>query len=50
VTVSVAVVTNERRTLRHVAEIAQIGAELKEWAKSHGGGMVVKDRRGEEKA
>ena len=50
VTVSVAVVTNERRTLRHVAEIAQIGAELKEWAKSHGGGMVVKDRRAEEKA
>ena len=45
---SVAVVTNERRALSHVAEIAQIGAELKSWAKSHGGGAVIKDRRGDE--
>lgn len=45
---SVAVVTNERRPLTHVAEIAQIGAELKGWAKSHGGGQVVKDRRADE--
>ena len=45
---SVAVVTNERRPLTHVAEIAQIGAELKSWAKSHGGGQVIKDRRAEE--
>ncbi|OGX41504.1 MAG: hypothetical protein A3C53_05055 [Omnitrophica WOR_2 bacterium RIFCSPHIGHO2_02_FULL_68_15] len=44
---SVAVVTNERRPLTHVAEIAQIGAELKSWAKSHGGGQVIKDRRTE---
>lgn len=42
---SVAVVTNERRPLTHVAEIAQIGAELKTWAKSHGGNQVIKDRR-----
>ncbi|MBI4226966.1 MAG: response regulator [Candidatus Omnitrophica bacterium] len=44
---SVAVVTNERRALTHVAEIAQIGAELKSWAKSRGGSQVVKDRRTE---
>lgn len=42
---SIAVVTNERRALTHVAEIAQIEAELKEWAKSHGGNQIVKDRR-----
>lgn len=46
-TISVAVVTNEQRTLKHVAEVAQIGAELKEWAKLHGGNRWVKDRRGE---
>ena len=45
--ISIAVVTNERRTLSHVAEIAQIGAELKMWAKAHGGSQVVKDRRAE---
>ncbi|MCM8794902.1 MAG: response regulator [Candidatus Omnitrophica bacterium] len=47
-TISIAVVTNEQRVLSRVAEIAQIGAELKEWAKSHGGNRCVKDRRGEE--
>ena len=45
---SVAVVTNERRPITHVAEIAQIGAELKTWAKSHGGNQVIKDRRGDD--
>jgi len=45
VSTSVAIVTNERRPLTHVAEIAQIGAELKGWAKSRGGGRIVKDRR-----
>ncbi len=44
-TVSVAVVTNEQRALRHVAEVAQIGAELKEWVKAKGGNRWVKDRR-----
>ncbi len=46
-TVSIAVVTNEQRALKHVAEVAQVGAELKEWAKTHGGNRWVKDRRGE---
>lgn len=44
-TCSIALVTNGRRPLTHVAEIAQIGAELKRWAKFHGGGRIVKDRR-----
>ncbi|MBI3323200.1 MAG: response regulator [Candidatus Omnitrophica bacterium] len=46
-TLSIGVVTNEQRPLTHVAEIAQIGAELKEWAKEKGGNRWVKDRRGE---
>lgn len=45
---SVAVVTNERKPLTHVAEIAQIGAELKGWAKTHGGGQVITDRRSDD--
>ncbi len=44
-TVSIAVVTNEQRPLKHVAEVAQIGAELKEWVKSKGGNRFVTDRR-----
>lgn len=46
-TLSVAIVTNDQRPLQHVAEIAQIGAELKEWVKQHGGNRWVKDRRGD---
>ena len=46
-TISIAVVTNRQRSLRHVAEVAQIGAELKEWAKAQGGNRWVIDRRGE---
>lgn len=47
-TISIAVVTNEQKPLTHVAEIAQIGAELKEWAKHQGGNRWVRDRRGDE--
>lgn len=46
-TLSIGVVTNEQRPLKRVAEVAQIGAELKSWAKNHGGNRWVKDRRGE---
>ena len=45
-TISIAVVTNVHRPLKHVAEIAQIGAELKEWVKNQGGSRFVIDRRG----
>jgi diguanylate cyclase (GGDEF)-like protein len=48
VTISVAVVTNQQKKIERVAEVAQIGAELKEWAKTHGGNRWVKDRRGDE--
>ncbi len=46
-TISIAVVTNEHHPLKHVAEVAQIGAELKEWAKQKGGNLWVRDRRSE---
>lgn len=46
-TISIAIVTNEQRTFQHVAEVAQVGAELKEWAKAQGGNCWIKDRRGE---
>jgi len=47
-TISIGVVTNEHHPIRHVAEVSEMGAELKHWAKSHGGNQWVKDRRGEE--
>lgn len=46
-TLSIGVVTNEQRAFKHVAEVAQIGAELKAWAKQKGGNRLVKDRRGD---
>ncbi|MBI3317945.1 MAG: response regulator [Candidatus Omnitrophica bacterium] len=45
-TISISVVTNTQRKIKHVAEVAQIGAELKEWAKLQGGNRWVVDRRG----
>ena len=47
-TISIGIITNEQRTIKHVAEVAELGAELKHWAKNHGGNRWVKDRRGEE--
>ncbi len=46
-TISIGVVTNEQKPIKHVAEVAQLGAELKHWAKTHGGNRWVKDRRGD---
>lgn len=46
-TISIAVVTNDKRPLAHVAEVAQVGAELKEWVKAQGGNRFARDRRGE---
>ncbi len=46
-TLSIGIATNQKRMLKHVAEVAQIGAELKEWAKNQGGNRWIKDRRGE---
>ncbi len=46
-TISIGVVTNEQKPIKHVAEVAQLGAERKHWAKTHGGNRWVKDRRGD---
>lgn len=43
--VSIGVVTNETRKINHVAEIGEIGAELKEYAKSLERSNYVKDKR-----
>ncbi len=49
VSISIAIVTNERRELTTTPQIAQIAAELKHYAKTKPGGIVgsnfVKDRR-----
>jgi PleD family two-component response regulator len=46
-TISIGVVTNELRKISHMAEVAQIGAELKEYAKTIEGSVYVKERRKE---
>lgn len=43
--IAIGVVTNERRMLRQIGEVSQIGAEVKEHAKSLGGSRFVVDRR-----
>lgn len=45
--VSIGVVTNEKRALTHVAQIGEIGAELKEAAKAIERSSYVKDKRGD---
>jgi diguanylate cyclase (GGDEF)-like protein len=44
--ISIGVVGNESRKITHVAEIGEIGAELKKYAKSLEGNNYVKDKRG----
>jgi len=46
--VSIGVVTNSNRTIDHVAQIGEIGAELKEFAKSQSKSNFVVDKRKEE--
>ena len=48
VTVSIGIVTTENRKIQHVAEVGEIGAELKQYAKSLKGSKFVKERRQEE--
>lgn len=45
ISLSIGVVTNEARQINHVAEISEIGAELKEHAKSLERSNYVKDQR-----
>lgn len=44
-TISIAVVTNTARRLRHLGEVAAIGAELKTYAKRFEKSLYVKDQR-----
>ncbi len=45
ISISIGVVTNEHRTITHVAQIGEIGAELKAYAKSLERSNYVKDHR-----
>lgn len=45
ITISIGVVTNQHRQFTHVAQVAEIGAELKEYAKKQKGSTYVKDKR-----
>jgi DNA-binding response OmpR family regulator len=45
VSISIAIVTNELRPIRHHGKVAQIAAELKKFAKSFQGSVCVRDRR-----
>lgn len=45
--ISIGVVSNEKRELTHVAQIAELGAELKEAAKRLERSSIVKDKRGD---
>ena len=43
--ISIGIVTNEKRKINHVGEVGELGAELKEYAKSLPGSNYVKERR-----
>jgi diguanylate cyclase (GGDEF)-like protein len=45
ISISIGVVTNEQRKFTHVAEMAGVGAELKEYAKRRKGSNYIKDKR-----
>jgi diguanylate cyclase (GGDEF)-like protein len=45
ISISIGVVTNKKRSLSHVAEVAEIGAELKAYAKTKRKSAYVKDKR-----
>lgn len=45
VSISIGVVTNEYRKIEHVAQVSEVGAELKAYAKSLKGSNFVKDKR-----
>jgi diguanylate cyclase (GGDEF)-like protein len=46
-TISIAVVTNEKRKIKHLGEASAIAADLKKHAKSMAGSKFVKDMRGQ---
>jgi diguanylate cyclase (GGDEF)-like protein len=46
--ISIAILTNEKREITHHAMVAQIAAELKKYAKTFPGSKFVKDRRSDD--
>jgi hypothetical protein len=46
VTLSIAIVTNETQQFHHAAQIADVAAQLKKYAKAKPGSLWVKDQRG----
>jgi hypothetical protein len=44
-TVSIGVVTNQKRPLKHVVRVGEIAAEAKDYAKSKPGSVYYVDRR-----
>jgi diguanylate cyclase (GGDEF)-like protein len=48
ISVSIGIVTNEFRTIQHVAEIGEIGAELKSYAKNEAKSNYIMDKRKKE--
>jgi hypothetical protein len=42
---SIAIISNDRRKLENYAQIGEAAAELKRYAKSIGGSVYVKDKR-----
>jgi len=44
-TVSIGVVTNERRTFSHPAQVSELATEMKSYAKTLNGSVYVVDRR-----
>jgi diguanylate cyclase (GGDEF)-like protein len=49
ISISIGVMTSKKKKIKHVAEVGEIGAELKSYAKSLKGSNYVKDRREMEK-
>jgi len=45
ISISISIVSNDKKKIKHVGEIGEIGAELKEYAKSLPGSNYVKERR-----
>lgn len=45
ISISIGIVSTEKRAIKHVAEVGEIGAELKEYAKSLKGSTYVTERR-----
>ncbi len=43
--ISIGIVTNEQRKVEHIAQIGEIGAELKKFVKSLSGSNYIKDKR-----